>query len=303
MSSGYEPGLGSPTSGDVVVRPGALRRVSWGGVFAGLFLVLAIQFLLDVLSIGVGLGLIRPGQGGMPSAGSIGLGAAIWWAVAYWIALVIGGFAAARLAGVASRFDGLLHGLVTWAFALLVALALLMSAASGVVGGAFGIVGSVISGAGQAVKAVAPEAAKTAGITPGQIQKQSKELLQPTDPSKMSNEEAAAQIAADVGAYLKGGSGAQAAREQIIGIMAAKLGTSKDDAAKRFDQWVAQFKNAKSQAVAGAEKAAGGVAGALSQAAIGAFVALLLGAIFGSLGGAWGTRPRVAVVERGRSAY
>ncbi|MGH7110093.1 MAG: hypothetical protein ACREFK_06650 [Stellaceae bacterium] len=303
MSSGYEPGRGPATPGDVVVRPGALRRISWGGVFAGLFLVLAIQFLLDVLSIGVGFGLIRPGQGGMPNAGSLGIGAAVWWAVAYWIALVIGGFAAARLAGVASRFDGLLHGLVTWALALVVALALLMSAASGAIGGAFGVVGSVISGVGQTVKTVVPEATKATGIAPGQIQKQSKELLQPTDPSKMNNEEAAAQIATDVGTYMKGGSGAQAARNRIIGIMAAKLGTSKDDAAKRFDQWVAQFKKAKSQVVAGAENAAGVAAGALSQAAIGAFVALLLGAIFGSLGGAWGTRPRVAVVETGRRAY
>lgn len=303
-SSGYEPRGEVATPGDVVVRPGALRRISWGGVFAGLFLVLAIQFLLDVLSIGVGLGLVRPGQGGMPNAGSIGLGAAIWWAVAYWIALVIGGFAAARLAGVAARFDGVLHGLVTWAFALVVTLALLMSAAGSVVGGAFSVVGGVISGAGQAVKAVVPEATQqAAGVSTSQVQKQAKELLQPTEPSKMSNEQAAAQIAGDAATYMAGGSGAQAARDRIIGIMAAKLGISKDDAAKRFDQWAAQVRNTKSQVVAGAEKAAGGVAGALSQGAIGAFIALLVGAVLGSLGGAWGTRPRVAVVETGRSAY
>ncbi len=88
-------------AGDVVVRPGPFRRISWGGIFAGLFLVLSIQLLLSMLGFGIGLSIVEPGQGGVPNAGAIGIGAAVWWVVTYIIALVVGSYAAARLAGVA----------------------------------------------------------------------------------------------------------------------------------------------------------------------------------------------------------
>jgi hypothetical protein len=298
----YVSSHGPTVSGDVVVRPDMRRRISWGGVFAGLFLVLAIQLLLSLLGFGIGLSMVQPGQGGAPNAGAIGIGAAVWWVVTYLIALVLGGFTAARLAGVARRFDGVLHGLVTWAFALLVTFYLLTTAVGGVIGGAFGVVGHVLSGAGQGLKAVAPEVTKAAGISPDQIRQQSKELLQPTDPSKMSNEQAAAQIAKNVGVYLAGGSGAQQARNRIVAIMAAKLGISKDEAGRRFDQWISHFNKTKSHVVQGAKQTAGQAADVLSQASIWAFVALLLGAIFSGIGGAWGTQPRIAVVESERIA-
>lgn len=107
----------------------------------------------------------------------------------------------------------------------------------------------------------------------------------------MSNEQAAAQLTRDVGTYLAGGSGAQQAREQIIGIMAAKLGISREEATARFDQWVGQFNRGKLNVVHGAKQAASQATGILSQASIWAFVALLLGAIVSALGGAWGTHP------------
>lgn len=283
--------------GDVVIRPGAFRRISWGGVFAGLFLVLSIQLLLSMLGFGIGLSMVQPGAGGVPNAGTIGIGAAIWWVVTYIIALVIGSYAAARLAGVVLRFDGVLHGLVTWAFALMVTFYLLTTAVGGVIGGAFGVVGSAVSAAGQGLKAAAPEVAKAAGISSDQIQLRAKELLQPTDPAKMSDEQAQAQLVKDVGSYLAGGSGAPQARDRIIDIMAAKLGISRDDAAKRFDQWASQFNQTKSNVVQGATQVADQAAGVLSQASIWAFVALLLGAIFSGLGGAWGTQPRTLAEE------
>ncbi len=287
-----EPSAATAGPGEVIVRQGSFRRISWGGIFAGLFLVLSVQLLLSMLGLGIGLGMVQPGQGGVPNVGAIGIGAAIWWVVTYLIALVIGSYAAARLASVGLRFDGVLHGLVTWAFALMVTFYLLTTAVGGVLGGAFGVVGNALSVAGQGFKAAAPEVAKAAGVSTDQTQQRAKELLQPTDPSKMSNQQAEAQLTKDVGSYLAGGSGAPQARDQIIGIMAAKLGISRDDAAKRFDQWAGQFNQAKSTAAQGAKQAADRAAGVLSQASIWAFVALLLGAIFSGLGGAWGTRPR-----------
>jgi hypothetical protein len=282
--------------GDVAVRAGALRRISWGGIFAGLFLVLAVQLLLDILGFGIGLAVMHPGQGGMPGAGNIGLGVVIWWAVSYFIALFIGGYAAARLAGIALRSDGALHGLVTWAFALtttvILVFYLLTTAVGGVLGGAAGVIGNAMSAAGQGLEAAVPEVAQAVGLSPEQIRRRSEELLQPTDPARMSNEQATAQLARDAISYLAGGKGAQQARDRIIGIVAAKLGISRDDAAKRLDQWAAQFNQTKSNVAGGATQVAGQAAGTLSQVSLGIFGALLLGALFSALGGAWGARPR-----------
>jgi hypothetical protein len=277
---------------DYIVRQGTFRRISWGGVFAGLFLVLAIELLLSMLGFGIGLSMVQPGQGGAPNAGTIGIDAVAWWFGTYIIALVIGSYAAARLAGVVLRSDGALHGLVTWAFALIVTLYLLTTAVGGLIAGAFGVVGNALSVAEQNLKTAVPELGVAAGIPTDQIQQRAKELLQPTQPSQMSNEQAEAQLTKDVGIYFAGGNGAQQARDQIVDIMAAKLGISRDDAARRFDQWASQFNQAKSNIGQGARQVANEAAGLVSRASLWGFGALSLGAIFSCIGGAVGTQPR-----------
>ena len=84
-----------------------------------------------------------------------GFGAGLWWVISSCIALGAGGFVAAWLAGVEIRFDGVLHGLVTWGVATLLTLWLLTSAIGGIVGGGFSALGSVASAAGSGVSDVA----------------------------------------------------------------------------------------------------------------------------------------------------
>jgi hypothetical protein len=59
------------------------------------------------------------------------------------------------LAGIEIRFDGVLHGLVTWGIATLLTLLLLTSAIGGIIGGGFSALGSVASAAGSGVSDVA----------------------------------------------------------------------------------------------------------------------------------------------------
>ena len=40
------------------ILPSVTRRVSWGAVFAGVVMVLAIQLLLSMLGLGIGLSTI-----------------------------------------------------------------------------------------------------------------------------------------------------------------------------------------------------------------------------------------------------
>lgn len=136
-ATSYTPQYDDTTTPHVEVMPRTGRRVSWGAVFAGVMIVLAIQLLLSMLGLGIGLGTINPAAGSTPNASSLGIGAAAWWGVSYLIALVAGGYVAARLAPSRLSFDGALHGLVTWAFALLLTFYLLTTALGGVIGGAF----------------------------------------------------------------------------------------------------------------------------------------------------------------------
>ena len=131
----------------------------------------------------------RPGRsmaGDTPGAGSFGLGAGLWWLVSNLLALAAGGYTAAWLAGNTLRFDGMLHGIVTWGVTLLLTFYLLTTAIGGLIGGAFTMVGGVslgcASAAGEGLRAAAPQVAAMTSVTPEQMLEQAKAYLQPANP-------------------------------------------------------------------------------------------------------------------------
>ena len=116
-------------------------RISWGAIFAGVVLAIAVQLVLGILGTGIGLTLVDPVEGTTPGSAGFGIGAGLYWIVTTIIALGAGGYAAARVAGVHDRFDGLVHGLVVWGVTLILTLYLLTSAVGGIIGGALRTVG------------------------------------------------------------------------------------------------------------------------------------------------------------------
>jgi hypothetical protein len=125
-------------NGEHVVHPTAaaaprslLRRVSWGGVFAGMVAVLLIQLVLLLLGLAVAGGKAAATQ----SLRGLGVGAGIWWIVSGIIAGFFGAMIASRLASVPNKTDGTLNGLVSWATAQLVGIALGATALGTVVSG------------------------------------------------------------------------------------------------------------------------------------------------------------------------
>ena len=142
------------------------RRISWAAIFGGVILVVAIQLLLSLLGAGIGLGTVDTNAGSTPTPSSLGLGAGIWWVVSSCIALIAGGYVAAWLAGIELRFDGMLHGLVTWGIATLLTFWLLTSAIGGIIGGGFSALSSVASAAGSGVSEAAKPIAQAAGVSP-----------------------------------------------------------------------------------------------------------------------------------------
>src|ERR1700732_4375784 len=208
-ATSYTPRYAETAPPDVDIWPRAGGRVSWGAVFAGVMIVLAIQLLLSVLGLGIGLSTVNPTEGGTPNASSLGIGAAAWWGISYLLALFAGGYIAARLAPSRLSLDGALHGVLTWAFALLVTFYLLTTAVGSVIGGAFSAVSGTLSAAGQTAKDVVPQGAQAAGVTPEVIQQKAKDLLSAqstnTDPKGLNAEQAQQEIAANLPRLAAGG--------------------------------------------------------------------------------------------------
>ena len=272
------------------------RRISWAAIFGGVVLVVAIQLLLSMLGAGIGLGTVNTNAGSTPDASSFGIGAGVWWVVSSVVALGFGGYVAAWLAGIELRWDGLLHGLVTWGIATLLTIYLLSSAVGGIIGGGFSALGSVTSAAGSGIK----DAAQAAGVSPEMVQQQAQSYLKPAnpDPANMSPQDAQKEVVANLATYAKGGPDAPAAKQRVIVIMAAQQHISTDDAAKQFDANEARLKQARDHAIQTAKNAADESAAAASKTAFAGFGDLLLGAIAAAIGGALAVQRRVQVSQR-----
>jgi hypothetical protein len=276
------------------------RRISWAAIFGGVILVVTIQLLLGLLGAGIGLGTVNTNNGTTPDASSIGMGAGLWWIVSSIIALGFGGYVSAWLAGIEIKWDGILHGLITWGIATLLTVYLLTSAVGSVIGGGFSAVGGAASAAGSGVKDAAQPLAQATGVSPDMLQQQAQAYLQPTnpDPATMSPQDAQKEVVTNLATYAKGGPDAAAAKERVVTIMAAQQHISHDEAAKRFDDAQAKLQQARDQAIQTAKNAADASAAAASKASFAAFGNLLLGAIAAAIGGSLAVQRRLTVARR-----
>ncbi|MDQ2763560.1 MAG: hypothetical protein M3Y22_08765 [Pseudomonadota bacterium] len=276
------------------------RRISWAAIFGGVILVVAVQLLLGLLGAGIGLGTVNTNGGTTPDASSFGIGAGVWWVISSIIALGFGGYVAAWLAGIEIKWDGVLHGLITWGIATLLTIYLLSSAVGSVIGGGFSAVGSAASAAGIGVKDAAQPLAQAAGVSPDMLQQRAQAYLQPAnpDPTTLSPQDAQKQVVTNLATYAKGGPDAPAAKERVIAIMAAQQHISHDDAAKQFNDAQAKLQQTRDQAVQTAKNAADASSAAASKTSFAAFGDLLLGAIAAAIGGSLAVQRRLQVSQR-----
>lgn len=96
------------THRDVAADPfvSALNRISWGSIFAGVAMALAVQFLLNLLGIGIGAAVLDPKTSDNPEASTFSIAGGIWFVIAGIIASFIGGYIASRLSGRPSSATG-----------------------------------------------------------------------------------------------------------------------------------------------------------------------------------------------------
>ena len=270
-------------------------RLSWGAIFAGVVIAVAVQLVLGILGAAIGLTMVDPVEGTTPGATGFGIGAGIYWLVTTILALGAGGYAAARVAGVHERFDARVHGLVVWGVTLILTLYLLTSAVGGIIGGAFRTVGAVAGAAGTTVGAAAPRAASIAGIDEGDVRSEASAYLSdaPSDPALMTPEQAQTEIARQLPALARGGSEGQQAESRIVDVVAAQRKIGRPEAQAQVMRAKQRFVQAKNDTVATAKTATDTAAGAAAGTSFVLVLALLIGAAASGFGATAATRRRL----------
>ena len=274
------------------MRTVLLNRVSWGAILAGAVTALVTQLVLAMIGIGVGLSTVSAtATGDNPTAGSLSLGAGLWWAFSGIFASAAGGYLAGRLSGKPLVRTAGYHGLTAWAVTTLVVMYLLSSAAGALIGGAFNTVGTALGGAGQAVGGAARTAAQAAAPSLSQanpldaIQRQVRDASGGQDPAALRDAAAAA-----VGAAVTGDPAKRAeAEDRAANAVARAQGIPVDQAKQQVQGYEQQYQQAVAQAKEQAQRAAETTRKAAAQGALYAALALILGALAAFLCGQAGT--------------
>ena len=288
--------------------------VSWGAVLAGAAAAAALSFILLILGVGLGLSSVSPWSF---NATAIGVSTIAWLAFMQLAASGIGGYMAGRLRVKWSsvhtdevHFRDTAHGLLAWAVATLLTVALLAGGTRAVLSGA------IDAGSGVAA-AVAPAAAAGAGAAGAKAGEGSSAnpldyfsdmLLRATPaaaPAASTGTLAAPSVDAGVtvadqrmeigkifASGLSAGSLSADDRAYLGQIVAKRTGLSQAEAEARVDAVYGRAAKAAADAKAAAQQAAETARKAGAHTALWMFVALLLGAFVASLAATFGGRQR-----------
>ena len=117
--------VGTPVRNEVNADAGWLGngqrdRVRWGPIWAGLIAALGVFLLLTTAAIAIGAQAVDSGASADESGAASGIASAIIALLAF----LVGGYIAARTAGVVGRGYGALNGFLVWALGVVLILAL-----------------------------------------------------------------------------------------------------------------------------------------------------------------------------------
>ncbi|WGF90824.1 hypothetical protein [Marinivivus vitaminiproducens] len=269
------------------------RRISWGAIFAGTITAVGVSILLGLLGVWGSATAVEPmTAGATPDVSTMGFTAGLFSALSVLLALFCGGWVAGRLAGVPSGTDGMLHGWLTWGLTMVVFFWLVTSAATSVVGGAFGAIGGVAQLAGQGASA-AGSAATQAGDDVslsslpapirnvlGQIEGQLRGAAQANGVQLPQDRQELDALVQDLAsAALQGNT------DQLGSILSQRTGVSPEQANATIEQFQAEAQQTIDQAETQAREAAQATAEGVASGAIWGLFALLLAAIAAAVGG------------------
>lgn len=282
-------------------------RLSWGAIIAGMLVATALHIVFALIGFAIGMDTWQPGDRVDTMGGRLG----IWIIVSGIIALFVGGMVTGRLAGVLTRGDGALHGVVLWSLSTLLAAYLVASGVGTIVGGAFGVVSRTtsavagsVSGAVGDLGMAAVQQASSADL--GEVQRELERTLEQTGVPALrpdtlaSDAERAGQqattgtdnqaLVSEILAMIRN-RGGQVDRQAIMNVITARTDLSQQEAEQLATRLETLSSNAYAQATSvaedvgeAAESAAGSASNALASASWWALLALGL-SLVGAVGG------------------
>jgi len=295
--------------------------VSWGAVLAGAAAASALSFILLILGVGLGLSSVSPWSF---NATAIGVSTIVWLAFMQLAASGIGGYMAGRLRAKWSsvhtdevHFRDTAHGLLAWAVATLITVAVLAGGMRAVLSGAIdagtGVAAAVAPAAAAGAGAAAANAGEGAGNGANPLDYFSDMLLRaapapavaadgttsttgmPAAPMATGNVSAADQrveIGRIFATSISNGSLAADDRAYLGQLIAKRTGLSQADAEARVDAVYGRAAKLAADTKAKAQQAADTARKAGAHTALWMFVALLLGAFVAALAATFGGRQR-----------
>ena len=135
---------------------GTVRRVSWGAIFAGGVVAVALMILFTTFGIGIGAAALDPQFDANPGSG-LGIGSGIYLVATQLVALAAGGFVAGRLAGIPRPVSTVLHGAAVWAVATVFLAWAAISGGGALFGAASSVLGRTADAAGTVGEALVPD--------------------------------------------------------------------------------------------------------------------------------------------------
>src|SRR3954467_7719250 len=265
------PPQASAVAAEDDVRTIMLNQVSWGAVFSGATIALVMQMILNMLGVGVGLSTVDVASGDTPSAGSLSIGAGIWWVVSGIVAAAVGGYIAGRLSGKPSQSTTAYHGLIAWAVSTVTVVYLLSSAASGLIDGTLSTASTVLGGAGKALGGSLETAVQTAAPSLNNMSDPLATIENKVRSASGGQDPAALRDAAvtAVRAALTGDPAQQAAaNDKAAEALAKAQNISQDEAKAQVDQYQQEYKETVAKTKLQAKQAADTAAKRASQGAL-----------------------------------
>lgn len=312
----------APQASGIAVIPAEARQsgVSWSAVLAGALAAAALSFILLILGVGLGLSAISPWS---YNDAPIGKSAIAWAAFMQLASAGVGGYLAGRLRvrwanvhGDEVYFRDTAHGLLAWALATLLTVALMAGAVRAALSGAIdagagaataigatvaatgakgstGIAGTGSTGAGS-TGAASGGTTGTAGAGPAAYYT---DMLLRADTAPPDADNGA--LRAEVGRILlqqptNGPAMAVDDRQYLARLVAKRTGVEQAEAERRVDDVHARLVKARTDAETAAKNAAEQARKAGAHSALWMFVALLLGAFVASLAATFGGKLRDA---------
>jgi len=216
---------------------------------------------------------------------------AIWLIIVQWLPAALGGYVTGRLRTKWTAvhtdevfFRDTAHGLLAWAVATVIGIAVLASAASSVVSGGARTAASLVSGAVSGASQGATQSAGSGGGIDGYYIDQ----LFRSDRDSVSGQDPRTEATRIIAAGLRNGSVPDEDKNYLARLTASRTGISQDEALQRVDRLISQVQTAEQKAREAADQARKTAA----SASFYTFFSMLIGAFIASVAGALGGRSR-----------